>query len=357
MKTWACAKTPLWPVRYKPIPGELLSSWIVRLAHGHGMSVMPFCNLALRPAARVLTVDIDRHGPESLLTSLAFHTGTHLEVVRQATLRAYERILYPQFHMGGSLRWVISINLPRNSRFGPGLQFCPYCLKSDPIPYFRLCWRVALQTFCERHQCLLLDRCPSCGACLFIQRVDANWCHAEIDGICHCHNCDYDLRLAEAPVIDDRGSGLFPELQQLTRELSVLNTVRQRDLLERLHAIAVTVLSCKVKPRLCNCLACSFGYSDLEIEQPRKPALELQPVLTRHAVLLWSLWLLQHDTEAQGVPVKPIAPLHHQFVKDILNQYRRDAGSPARLDSPVGASADGRASSSKVRDGRVVELH
>jgi hypothetical protein len=192
---------------------------------------------------------------------------------------------------------------------------------------------------------------------LFIQRVDANWCHAEIDGICHCHNCDYDLRLAEAPVIDDRGSGLFPELQQLTRELSVLNTVRQRDLLERLHAIAVTVLSCKVKPRLCNCLACSFGYSDLEIEQPRKPALELQPVLTRHAVLLWSLWLLQHDTEAQGVPVKPIAPLHHQFVKDILNQYRRDAGSPARLDSPVGAPADGRASSSKVRDGRVVELH
>jgi len=26
---------PLWPIRYKPLPDELLSSWLVRLAHGH----------------------------------------------------------------------------------------------------------------------------------------------------------------------------------------------------------------------------------------------------------------------------------------------------------------------------------
>lgn len=356
MKTWSCAKTPLWPVRYKPIPGELLSSWIVRLAHGHGMSVMPFCNVALGPATRVLTVDIDRHGPESLLTSLALHTGTPLEVVRRATLRVYEQILYPQFHVGGSLPWVISINLPRGTRFGPGLQFCPYCLRGDPIPHFRLRWRVALQTFCERHQCVLLDRCPRCRACLFIQRVDASLCHVETDGICHCPNCDYDLRLAEAPVVDDRGSGLLPRLQQLMRDLSVVNAVGRRELLERLHAMAVTVLSCKVTPRLCNCLACRFGFSDLEIERARKPALELQSVLTRHAVLLWSLWLLQHDPDAHERLVKPIAPLHHPFIKDILAQYRGEATVQTRRDSLAEFSMV-RGSSSRIRDGRVAQLH
>jgi hypothetical protein len=357
VKTWSCAKTPLWPVRYKPMPDELLSSWIVRLAHGHGMRAKSFCNLALGAKTRVMTVDVDRFSPEWLLASLAFHTGTRLEVVRQTTLRAYEGMLYPQFHTAGCLPWVISVKLPRNARLGPGLQFCPYCLRDDPVPYFRLHWRVALLTFCERHHCLLLDRCPNCGACLFIQRVDTDLRRTESDGICHCHNCDCDLRHADATRIDDRGSGLLPQLQRLTHNLQVSCMPYLPNLMERLHAMAVTLLSGKVKPRLCDCLACRFGYPELEIELARKPALELQPVLTRHAVLLWSLWLLQHDSEAHSIPPKPIAPLHHQFIKDILKQYRCEAGLPTRRDSPVGASAEMRALSLQVRDGRVVELH
>ncbi|CAJ0713505.1 MULTISPECIES: TniQ family protein [Ralstonia] len=356
MKTWSCAKTQLWPIRYKPIPGELLSSWIVRLAHGHGMGVMPFCNVALGPMALQLTMDIDRRSRESLLKALALHTGTHPDAVHQATLRVYEGVLYRQFHVGGFLPWVIAINLPRSVRLGPGLQFCPYCLRSDPVPYFRLSWRVALQTFCERHQCLLLDRCPGCGACLFVQRVDSNWCHAEIDGICHCHNCDFDLRLAEAPAVDDRGSGLLALLQQLTRELSVVNAIGLPGLLERLHAMAVTLLSGKAKPRLCNSLACRFGYADLEIQQARMPAFELQSVVTRHAVLLWSLWLLQRDPDAYERPVKPVAPLHHRFIKEILTQPRIDAGGQTGCDSFGDLSIAGE-SSAQIRDGRVVQLH
>ncbi|WP_260393024.1 hypothetical protein [Ralstonia sp. SET104] len=94
----------------------------------------------------------------------------------------------------------------------------------------------------------------------------------------------------------------------------------------------------------------------MEIQQARKPALELQSVLTRHAVLLWSLWLLQHDPEAHERPVKPIAPLHHPFIKDIFAQYRREATVQARPDSPVELSMV-RSSSSPIRDGRVLQLH
>ncbi|WP_240435095.1 MULTISPECIES: TniQ family protein [Ralstonia solanacearum species complex] len=323
------------------MPDELLSSWIVRLAHGHGMRVKSFCTVALGTKTRVMTVDVDRFSPEWLLASLAFHTGTHLEVVRQTTLRAYEGMLYPQFHTAGCLPWVISVKLPRNARLGPGLQFCPYCLREDPVPYFRLHWRVALQTFCERHHCLLLDRCPNCGACLFIQRVDADLRRTESDGLCHCHNCDYDLRHADAPLVDDRGSGLLPQLQRLTHDLPVSRMPDLPDLLERLHAMAVTLLSCKVKPRLCDCLACRFGYPELEIELARKPALELQPVLTRHAALLWSLWLLQHDPEAHGLPVKPIAPLRHGIIKDILMQCQLETRFQMCRNLTVEPSKDG----------------
>jgi hypothetical protein len=30
----------LWPIRYKPFDDELLSCWLVRLAHGHGLKVL-----------------------------------------------------------------------------------------------------------------------------------------------------------------------------------------------------------------------------------------------------------------------------------------------------------------------------
>lgn len=35
----------LWPIRYKPYRDELLTSWLIRLAWGHGLKVQTFCNL------------------------------------------------------------------------------------------------------------------------------------------------------------------------------------------------------------------------------------------------------------------------------------------------------------------------
>jgi hypothetical protein len=154
------------------------------------------------------------------------------------------------------------------------------------------------------------------------------------------------LYVSSTSVIDSTGDGVHARnLQKMFYDdKCAIHALRPKD---PLTADQLT----KATPRLCNCLACRFGFSDLEIEQARKPALELQSVLTRHAVLLWSLWLLRHDPEAHERLVKPIAPLHHPFIKDILAQYGREATVQARRDSLV------RGSSSQIRDGRVAQLH
>ncbi|HNR14108.1 MAG TPA: TniQ family protein, partial [Thermodesulfobacteriota bacterium] len=41
-------------------------------------------------------------------------------------------------------------------------RYCPACLDEDDTPYLRLRWRLAYEVVCERHRCLLLDRCPGC---------------------------------------------------------------------------------------------------------------------------------------------------------------------------------------------------
>ena len=66
--------SPLWPIHYKPLPDELLSSWLVRLAHGHGLKVQTFCNLIFGNSQQVWNRDIDRLAPTWLLDQLSYRT-------------------------------------------------------------------------------------------------------------------------------------------------------------------------------------------------------------------------------------------------------------------------------------------
>jgi len=146
---------PLWPIHYKPLPHELLSSWLVRLAHGHGLEVKTFCNLILSNNQQVWNRDIDRLAPTWLLDQLS----TTPKIVWITTLRA-KGLLYEKFRTSGTLSWSLALKIYHRKREGYGLQFCPACLSEDAAPYFRKRWRIAFNTLCLQHKSMLLDRCP-----------------------------------------------------------------------------------------------------------------------------------------------------------------------------------------------------
>lgn len=186
--------SPLWPVRYKPLPDELLSSWLVRLAHGNGLKIQTFCNLIFGNRLQVWNRDIDRLGPDWLVNELSARTGTPLVIAYGTTLRAYEGLLYSQFKLSGVLQWILTLKMYHRKYEGFGLQYCPRCLQEGPEPYFRKSWRVAFNTVCVRHQCMLRDRCPNCGAGVAFHRRDMG--HgglAVADSLAGCHQCGFDL--------------------------------------------------------------------------------------------------------------------------------------------------------------------
>lgn len=186
--------SPLWPIRYKPLPDELLSSWLVRLAHGHGLKVQTFCNLIFGNRLQVWNRDIDRLGPDWLVNELSARTGTPLEIAHRTTLRAYEGLLYPQFKLSGVLQWILTLKMYHRKHEGFGLQYCPLCLREESEPYFRRSWRVAFNTVCVQHQCMLLDRCPNCGAGVAFHRRDMGRTDAAVtDSLAGCHQCGFDL--------------------------------------------------------------------------------------------------------------------------------------------------------------------
>jgi len=202
----------LWPVHFKPLPDELLSCWLVRLAHGHGMKVQTFCNQVFGNQLQVWNRDIDRLAPSWLVDEISRRTGTPAEITWNTTLRFYEGLLYRKFRMSGSEQWILSLKMYHRKRMGHGLQFCPACLAEDTIPYFRKRWRVAFNTICTRHKNMLFDRCPECGVAIAVHRLDVGKPDIlDIRQMSYCYVCGFDLRVAPKvmPISYDNQASAF----------------------------------------------------------------------------------------------------------------------------------------------------
>lgn len=291
---------PLWPVHLKPLPDELLSSWLVRLARAHGLKVHTFGRLVFGAGGqRLWTRDIDRVAPQWLLDQLGEHTGTTAECTRLTTLKAYEGHLYPIFRESFVLKWILPLLLFQTTHKGFGLQFCPRCLMEDPEPYYRKRWRVAFYTWCSRHNTMLHDRCPKCGAPVVFQRRELGQ-FGRIDGgaITLCHACDFNLSSSPVRIVTFLNEAIGQESSLAIRYLEDSNTVSDRfnpeyfDVLHQLCRLMVT--------RYRNLWLREFVSQRLGMREPlfsaKAPTFEMRPIEERHLLTQMGFWLMS-DTE------------------------------------------------------------
>ncbi|MCR6480418.1 TniQ family protein [Variovorax sp. ZS18.2.2] len=178
------------PVRFPPLPDELLSSWFVRLAHANGEKSHSLGFRIFRGECNFLRggdQKLDRGHDVQALTLLAQATKTSLQRVKASTLGAYAGYLWDEISTRGVRRWVMPVLDRGGERTRHGLQACAECLRDDAAPYFRRSWRLALQVACPFHGRLLIDHCPECNAPLVMHRGDvgiftpqpessARWC-------------------------------------------------------------------------------------------------------------------------------------------------------------------------------------
>lgn len=250
----------LWPIRYKPLPDELLSSWLVRLAHGHGLKVQTFCNLIFGNKLQVWNRDIDRLAPEWLIAELSSKTGASYQKAFKTTLQSYQGIIYHRPRQSGSLTWIQSLKLHHRKFEGFGLQFCPKCLASDIDPYFRKSWRIAFNTTCPIHQCMLHDRCPHCGHGVAFHRSDMK--HVEYItavSLLECHYCGFDLSQTPLRPTSYFDNGIRKSIRGLATRLtsSILNQQDVENLMV-MHHLSKLMLSRSSTARLYShlCFVC-----------------------------------------------------------------------------------------------------
>jgi len=277
--------SPLWPIHFKPLPDELLSSWLARLAHSHGLKVQTFCNLIFGNRLQVWNRDIDRLAPGWLIAELSDRTGATIDQVMNTTLQSYQGIIYHRHRASGTLSWIQSLKLHHRKFEGFGLQFCPICLAADKEPYFRKSWRVAFNTVCSTHQCMLHDRCPHCGQGVAFHRNDMR--HAKYIAtvsLKECHNCGFDVSesLSIRPNYVDSNIGEF--LSNLSRKLldGSLDQVEIDNLLIMRHFVKLMFTrnsAVKLYSHLCHVMGAD------EITLNTKDDFEGIDIETRHHVL------------------------------------------------------------------------
>lgn len=183
----------LWPVHLKPQEDELLSSWLTRLALGHGQTAASFFTQTC-PGRYLLCRDLDLWNDQTTF-ELARKTNTPPARAFAATLASYDGWLFEGRPHQSHAPWVLARHLNVRPQKWFGLQFCPWCLVADKEPYFRRHWRLALTVLCPIHRVLLLDRCQSCGAPVCYERQSARELgNAEDWTLTRCHRCNADLR-------------------------------------------------------------------------------------------------------------------------------------------------------------------
>ncbi len=168
---------PLWPIHPKPFPDELLSSWMVRIAHAYRIRPASFWK---HQAGSVHFRKVDLTAEDRLLHLIGLKTGTPLDRVVATTLRAY-RECGVDWHGGHE-------NV---------IRFCPACLEERPC--FRRRWRLDFFTVCDVHEFFFHNRCPSCRGLVRMERVPPG-----AGSVAMCHNCGFDLRRAPPKVVPSK---------------------------------------------------------------------------------------------------------------------------------------------------------
>lgn len=167
-----CQRLNVWPVHPRPLPDELLSSWMVRLAHSNGHKTQSFYAFYLGRSAVLWNRDVDRALPPAVIGMLGEKAAISPASLEAMTLRAFNGYVYEDCSVKSNCSWLLALGIRHRLRHAGGMQFCSACLAEDVVPYFRRTWRMAWATACTRHGLLLRDRCPKCSDPIQFHRVD-----------------------------------------------------------------------------------------------------------------------------------------------------------------------------------------
>jgi hypothetical protein len=214
-------KNSILPCTFQPGEGELLSSWLVRLAHAHQIKIHSFCQY-LWPDVAIWNRDVDKLAPVVVLNTLAAQTFTSAHRIKQMTLAPVIERLTGAALMSRQAQasWLMPLGIYHRTHRSQGLVYCPHCLQRDgAAPYYRTSWRLAFHVVCPTCGIYLHEGCPACGKPVNFFRIELGRKSSIADRpISTCYNCAFDLSQSSARVASPKTLRRYRSLYRISRE-------------------------------------------------------------------------------------------------------------------------------------------
>lgn len=291
---------PLWPVHPKPLPGEVLSSWLLRLADGNGLDQNSFKHHF--PKVPGASADLDLLGDEAFLATISARSSVPLEQVAELSYARDEGSVFV-LDPAGYPDWIIPRDRlgiwPEKSRV-PSQPFCPACLASDVTPYYRKVWRYAFHPICPDHG-LLADRCPSCGHSFsYLALGSSTWSSYGVHALKRCVACSTPFSKPQQSTFDELEQRALT-IQTILMDGLVSGWMQHGKVqtpialfLRGLHLLAVTLMTKVHGNTMCSWIA----TQNPELAYPGANCLgegdlERQPSFARAWLLIFVFWLVQ----------------------------------------------------------------
>lgn len=173
-------------ISLKPLPDELLSSWLIRTAFAHHVPMSTFCTDFINgDGSSIARRDLDFYWDIHFFETLAAKSHLAIGTILSMSLRSLEGALYV---CNNCLYPPDLLRRLKDKRTHYGLLYCPICLAEDPIPYWRKIWRFDFIHACNKHNVLLTDRCSKCHAPVSLTKMKS------FSSPVNCHKCGWDYR-------------------------------------------------------------------------------------------------------------------------------------------------------------------
>lgn len=170
-----------------PQEDETLSSWLYRQSKLHGLPPQSYTALSL-PGVEIWTRDADRWLSEMTIREIACRLGQTHATIESMTLAGRYGDVLDEVREYNIVHWIMPVGVYHRRRRRHGQQFCPECYLENSV--VKLSWRLAWNSFCEKHQCSLSDACAICDEPLTLFYMDPY--HHSV-----CFNCGHDIATSD----------------------------------------------------------------------------------------------------------------------------------------------------------------
>lgn len=167
----------------RPREDETLSSWLYWQSMLHGLPPQSYTAMSL-PGLEIWTRDVDRWLSEMAIRKIARCLGQSPAAIESMTLAGRYGDVLGEIRQYNTIHWIMPVGVYHRRRRRHGQQFCPKCYLESRV--LKLSWRLAWNSFCEKHQCSLIDACPVCDEPLTLFYTDPYHHNA-------CFNCGRDI--------------------------------------------------------------------------------------------------------------------------------------------------------------------